>query len=617
MSDSDPSPMALAATGRFQEALATLARRRQGKSGRMTATERLEFAELLERTGQLAEARDYLAAVNKSSRLSDAERARCLLVEGLLSKQLGHLEESIDRFQQGRRLAERAGSPELLGWCQLRLLGVSADIDGADLSASLLADLRKNTERAATPTISVAYQIFLAEYSAKRGDLDKSKHHSSLAESILATYPNVWLRGLLDLHLSCLNYLEGNYLNSIMAAHRALGTSGKSGNRLTGLIAQADMAAAYLAVGQPARAKACLSSALQRANNEEQIFGLLLETLAEAQLVSGDLVGCAESLRCAHDLSARFSQSRSAWHRAWNLRTEARLLQRSGRWQESLSLIRSAGPRESPDSQPFTRTQIEGLEALALARVGRSVEARGVIQRLVQDTLVAPKLYQGSVYGVAAALSAVADEGGEAIARCTRALRIVGATGETSSLVEIVDQLIGLLSKSSGCLDEPMCPNSQPPLWRPTNVTCHLHASTAVVPETRPALCRTSGVCERTGGLDIGRCCSRGGGTALSGGDALDQVRPSEPALRRREPRGGRLSSRLVQSLNQPGVSDATARADFSSSGFEAVSSLRPSGDSPGVRRSSRELLWDRTPAGFDSWSYNDRIPGGSLNWKR
>ena len=486
MSDSDPSPMALAATGRFQEALTALARRQQGKRGRMTATERLEFAELLERTGRLAEARDYLAAVNKSSGLSDAERARCLLVEGLLSKQLGHLEESLDRFQQGRRLAERAGSPELLGWCQLRLLGVSADIDGADLSASLLADLRKNTERAASPTISVACQIFLAEYSAKRGDLDTSKHHSSLAESILATYPNVWLRGLLDLHLSCLNYLEGNYLNSILAAHRALGTSSKSGNRLTGLIAQADMAAAYLAVGQPARAKACLSSALQRANDEEQIFGLLLETLAEAQLVSGDLVGCAESLRCAHDLSARFSQSRSAWHRAWNLRTESRLLQRSGRWQESLSLIRSAGSRESLDAQPFTRTQIEGLEALALARVGRSAEARGVIQRLVQDTLVSPRLYQGSVYGVAAALSAVADEGGEAIARCTRALRIVGATGEASSLVEIVDQLIGLLSRSSGCSDEPTCPNSQPPLWRPTNVMCHLHASNAVVPDNRP-----------------------------------------------------------------------------------------------------------------------------------
>ena len=485
MSDSDPTPMALAATGRFQEAFTTLARHRQGKSGRMTATDRLEFAELLERTGQLAEARDYLTAVNKSSGLSDAARARCLLVEGLLAKQLGHLKESIDCFQRGCRLAERAGSPELLCWCQLRLLAVSADFDGADLSASLLADLRKNTERAATPAISVAYQIFLAEYRAKRGDLDRSKHHSNLAESILATYPNIWLRGLLDLHLSCLSYLEGNYLNSILAARRALDTSGKSGNRLTGLIAQADMAAAYLAVGQPARARTCLSSALQRANNEEQIFGLLLETFAEAQLVSGDLVGCAESLRCAHELSAKFSQSRSAWHRVWNLRTEARLLQRSGRWQESLSLIRSAGPRESVDSQPFTRTQIEGLEAFALAKVGRTVEARRVIQRLVQDSLVAPKLYQGSVLGVAAALSAIDDEGGEAIARCAHALRIVGATGETSSVVEIVDQLIGLLSKSSVCPDQPMCPDSRLPLWRPTDVMCHLHASTAVVPETR------------------------------------------------------------------------------------------------------------------------------------
>jgi len=67
------------------------------------------------------------------------------------------------------------------------------------------------------------------------------------------------------------------------------------------------MAAAYLAVGQPARARACLASALQQGGSEEQIFGLLLETLAEAQLLSGDLAGCSESLRCARDLSSRLA----------------------------------------------------------------------------------------------------------------------------------------------------------------------------------------------------------------------------------------------------------------------------------------------------------------------
>ena len=272
----------------------------------------------------------------------------------------------------------------------------------------------------------------------------------------------------------------------MIEARQALDTSSRSGHRLTGLIAQADMAAAYLAVGQPARAKACLSSALHEANREEQIFGLLLETLAETQLVCGDLAGCSESLRCARDLSAQYSQSRSAWHRAWNLRTEARLLQRSGRWQESLLLIRQAGTRETSDSRPFTRAQIEGLEALALAKVGQPDVAMSVIRRFVQGTLEVPKSYQGCLLGVSAALSAVASGDSHSFSRFVHALRIVGAIGETSSAVEIVDQLIELASKRRNCPDEPVRPEIVEPLWRPTNVVCHLDAVTPVDSPAQP-----------------------------------------------------------------------------------------------------------------------------------
>ena len=279
---------------------------------------------------------------------------------------------------------------------------------------------------------------------------------------------DVSLRGLLHLHLACLNYLEGNYLNSIVAAHRALGMSSKSGNRLTGLIAQADMAAAYLAVGQPARAKACLSSALQRANNEEQIFGLLLETLAEAQLVSGDLVGCAESLRCAHDSSAKLAVALGV---AQGLESPHGGQAAAAKWPLAgiALLIRSAGPRESPDSQPFTRTQIEGL------RHSRWLGWAGLLKQGVssRDSSRTLSSHQNCIR-VAFTVSPqrcqpLPDEAGRPFLTYPGAPRIVGgATGETSSPVEIVDQLIGLLSKSSGCLDEPMFPNRQPPLWRPT-----------------------------------------------------------------------------------------------------------------------------------------------------
>jgi len=321
----------LVTEGRFREATADL-RNKYPQADRMSVASRLLFAELLERTGRLSEARTHLAALKRSAGLSEMDRARMLVVEGLLAKQMGHLQDSISAFQKAYRMAERIGSPELLCWCQLRMLGVSSDLDGTEPENSHLSDLRQNVERAASPLLSIAYQIFLAELNAKRGRLDTSRHHTNLAESLLSSFPNVWLRGLLALHVSCLNYLEGNFLDSLLAARDAFTSTDESGHLLTRLIAQADMAAAYLAVGQPARARSCLASALQQSSDDEQIFGLLLETLAEAQLLSGDLEGCAESLNSARNLSNRLAQSRSKWHKAWNLRTQVRLLQRRGLW---------------------------------------------------------------------------------------------------------------------------------------------------------------------------------------------------------------------------------------------------------------------------------------------
>jgi DNA-binding NtrC family response regulator/tetratricopeptide (TPR) repeat protein len=448
----------------------------------ITNTERLLLAELLERTGRLEDSRAQLAKLEKSSTLSNAERARCLLVQGLLDEQKGHLVDACKTLQKAWRAAECDGATDLIGWCQLRLVGVYADLNWADLEAPLLSDLRRNVEMAAVPALSIAHQVFLAEYHAKRGDLTASRHYTNVAESVLFSFPNVWLRGLLDLHQSCLSYLEGNYLESLLAARRALATSCTSGHSLTELIAQADLAAAYLAIGQPARARACLAAALKKSNREEQIFGLLLETLAEAQLISGDLVGCAESLKTASDITTSLSQSRSTWHQSWNLRTQVRLLQREGHWQESLTLIRSVGPREPPASRSFTKAQIESLEALALAKLRRTEEARDVLQTFVQESLVAVESYRCSIWPALAALSAVTDGNTLAVSQCVQALRIVGATGEASTLVETAEQLIRLLDGDSSQASGSMEPECEKPLWRPTNIVCHLDASSRLVP---------------------------------------------------------------------------------------------------------------------------------------
>lgn len=485
MGDTAPTIAALVLEGRFEEALQLVSSEQPEGNASSSPRNRLEYAELFERTGRLHEARDLLTSIRKGDQLTDVEQVRCWLLDGLLAKHFGHLAESARAFRRACRLAEESNSLELLCWSQLRLLGVSGDVEGPGAIRSLRGDLRRNTERAAIASVSIAYHVFTAEYEAKCGQLATSRHHSDLAESLLARHPNVWLRGLLDLQQSCLSYLEGDFSAALDAARRALGTSGQSGHVLTRLISLADMAAAYLAIGQPARAEVCLNSALGRARAEEQVFGLLLETLAEAQLVSRDFSGCAASLQRARQIATTLAQSRSSWHRAWNLRTEARLLQRSGKWRESLQLVLDAGRDGRTEPSSFTTSQTDVLAALALTRIGPTREAARSVLGLFGQPIEPWRLFQGLPAIAAASLLEVSRARKKTLSYFARTLRILGATGEASSLVEIVDQFIRVMADVSDQPCQLSISGSTGPLWRPTQIICHLDTCSSVLPSRR------------------------------------------------------------------------------------------------------------------------------------
>jgi DNA-binding NtrC family response regulator len=481
----DVTPLIL--EGRFEEAL-DHARRYQPKDGvPLPPTVRLVLAELLERTGRLGESRELLASIRQSSQLTEVDEGRGSLLEGLLAKHYGHLQESAQAFRRAGRIAEQCGSVELLCWSQMRLLGVVGDTERNEPLDSLQTELRRNTERAAIPSVSIAHHVFTAEHEAKHGRLAASRHHSDLAESLLGRHPNVWLRGLLDLQQSCLAYLEGDFAIALSAARHALGVSRLSGHVLTRLIALADMGAAYLAIGQSARAASCVNFALASANPEEQVFGLLLETLAEAQLVDRDVSGCATSLDNAQRLAVRLSQSRSVWHETWNLRTRARLLQRRGSWRESLHLVQNNSHRGRRVSRSFTETQVDALEALALARIGPTHQGSEALLGLLQCPTDSSALFQGLALTAAASLVAFNRTRRDSLCHFARALRILGSTGEASSLVELVDHFVSILSEAIAGTTRAVRVGAQGPLWRPSQVVCHLDTSTSVLSTARPA----------------------------------------------------------------------------------------------------------------------------------
>jgi DNA-binding NtrC family response regulator/tetratricopeptide (TPR) repeat protein len=466
---------ALTTEGRFEGAFQKLCETYPRWSSAHEVSTRLAALELLERTGRISAARNMLASFKPGSQLVPEAQARLSILRGLLAKHLGHAREAGNCFLLACQIAEKSGLLEALCWAQLRLLGVALDATERDRIPALRMELRRNVERAGLPSVLTAFHIFTAEHEAKHGQLSSSKSHGQLAESILHRHPNVWLSGLLNLQKSCLCYLEGDFTLALKSAQIALVQSADSGHLQTKLLALGDMAAAYLAAGQPARAIRCVNYAMASANPEEQVFGLLLETLAESQLESRDLEGCAESLVRAESLASDLHQSRPAWYRNWNLRTKVRLLQRRGEWGACLAILEDAA-RSIGSS--FSDSQIQLLEALALARTGEPSAASQLLYRVFSRPMDASPLLQGLAHTAVAEWLASGGHRRLALNQYSRSLRILALTGECSGLVEAVDKYVDGSKRSDTVLKNGEPADKGVIIWRPIHVKCHLERAT-------------------------------------------------------------------------------------------------------------------------------------------
>jgi DNA-binding NtrC family response regulator len=85
---------------------------------------------------------------------------------------------------------------------------------------------------------------------------------------------------------------------------------------------------------------------------------------------------------------------------------------------------------------------------------------------------------QGLVQTAAAGLIASEGAPGLALNQYSRALRILAATGESSELVESVDQYIDAVRRTHGAAYQESTVHSGVPIWRPIRVKCHLSTAT-------------------------------------------------------------------------------------------------------------------------------------------
>jgi len=464
--------------GRFRDAFLALKQGYPRWSTAGAAPVRIVGLELLERTGTPSDVDAVLTTLASGPPLNAADLARVAIVEGLVANCRGHLERAELRFREACHLADTSGSLETLCWAQLRLLGVSLDVCPNDWIHTLRDGLRRNVERAGSPGLSIAYHVSMVEHEARLEQLSSARYHEGVAESLLARYPNVWLAGRLHLQRSALSYLAGDFALTVKHSHLAMEASARSGFRRTRLSALNNLASAYLALGQPARAQNCLAQAMADALPEERLFGTLLDLMGQALLNAGDVVGCELALARVVSIAADFERRGTSWEEGWLLRTRARVLQRRGRWQECLTVLRDVqrhGDGSSPDG--FLRI----LEILALSRAGHLPEATHALFQDFSRPAGDFRLTRGLAQAAVAAVLSAMGSPELAISQYARALRILACTGESGGMSDTVDQLVDLL-RSGEHADSHHTPATRAvPTWRPIHVTCHLDKATTLV----------------------------------------------------------------------------------------------------------------------------------------
>jgi DNA-binding NtrC family response regulator/tetratricopeptide (TPR) repeat protein len=469
-----------AAMGRFGEALRLL---RAAGIAALSPSLQVLHAELLERTGELGRASAQVARLARRREVAPVDKSRCALVEGLLAQHRGHLASAAQAFRNACAIAEGSNSLETLGWAQLRLLTLMEESPGSDSATHLRLTLRGNVDRAASPTLTAAFHLFSAESAAKSGFLDLSSRHAGTAETLLVSRPNVWLKGLLALHRACVGFLDGAYDSSLNAGREALVLATESSHRHTRVSALANLGAAYLALGQNRRAHACLSVALAETERSEQHHGLILESMAEVQLAEGDYEACAASLEQARQLALALGQTRSAWHRTWNSRTCARLLQRQGRWLDSARVLTPVTDTGGNDSAAAMDALTRALYTVGVVNSASFSAASASLAGLLLCSRTASTGYHGLVQTAIADYLAGHSSRQLGVSAFDPALRLLARTAGASYLTDLVRRL--------------HCDRGEPTVdrrleaaagWHPTQIRCHTERTTVIGEAPAPSV---------------------------------------------------------------------------------------------------------------------------------
>jgi hydrogenase-4 transcriptional activator len=450
--------------GFFNDALSALA-------GGTRTSERLVHAELLQLTGRNAAAGEIVRDLLASPGLPARVRARALEIGGAVAADRGDLPGAVERFLASARAADDGDLREQACRARLRLVPALSDTRGPGAVASLLYELKPLVLRSGDPHLLAVLHLRFGQVEAKRGLPDRALKHLELARKALATEPNTFIEGLLDLDASVVASMVPGTAHAGDLASRALRSGQRSGHVRTAVAARANLCAIALRRGDLAEAERWAGAALADATSFPLIRAALLDTCVSIELARGRHERARALLQQVLESAAAPDGTSTSWFHLASRATWLECLEAGEDWPEALRVV-SGATRLADSRGDASHGAWFRLRQAALSLSMHDVPAA---ERLLAGVLIdSPEIPVHALPELHAALARAFERLGDpagAAAHARHARRVLADAGSPFRRQRIAAATASLLPAGDG--------EREPPPAMPAQAA--LHAATTLV----------------------------------------------------------------------------------------------------------------------------------------
>jgi DNA-binding NtrC family response regulator len=375
----------LANCGRFEQALSLLLTN-QSVLERLNAELFLVLkAELLFETGD-EETAGKLAQAGLRVHPNAEYLARFYRVLAMQTFNLGDLAASIEHLDNARIEAHRVRNNLQLAAIELTYLWLALTFRSLESALAALPKVRLAVSRAGDARHVTQLRIHVARAEARRGSLAEAQRHHEAAERLLQAYPNIWLKGLLEIDRCVISMLLGDNSAALSAAESASRLASESGHYHTKLAAAINKSHVLERVGDLQGARKCIGYALQAARGNKHLVRAALDSLANLEISAGDYATCKDLFQDSARRALADAGSRPHWDAISELVSRARLASAEARWNDAIDDLTDGLKLAEQFGDHLSSRRLKVWRARALALVGRADEASRDLMSVFDDS---------------------------------------------------------------------------------------------------------------------------------------------------------------------------------------------------------------------------------------